>query len=84
MKNITTHKGTLKELKRLPSSINGNPRFEACVDQGNGDSFVFKTRVDAMHAYSIQNYEGKEVVIEIGDHYNTPQLNSIKCIDCLV
>jgi hypothetical protein len=77
MKNITSHTGVLKNIKRLPSSWRGNPRFEAYVEEGVNHGFKFRTQVDHSHGYSIQNYEGKEVTVAIGSHYGVPQLDSI-------
>lgn len=74
MKNITQHTGTLRILKRLKSSVNGNPRFLATIDW----SWTFKTSVDSMLGYSIQNYDNKQVTVTIGTHYGTATLNSIK------
>ena len=74
MKNITQHTGTLRIIKRLKSSYLGNPRFLATIDWG----VTFKTSVDSMLGYSIQNYDNKQVTVTIGTHYGTATLNSIK------
>lgn len=73
MKNITRHKGKLEIIKRLPSSINGNPRYLLRVD-----GFTCKTAPDAGIAYAITNYRDKDVIATIGTHYNTATLDTIK------
>jgi len=73
MKNITQHTGTLEILSRLPSSINGNPRYLIKVD-----GFTCKTPVDSSYGYCVTNYEGKQVQATIGTHYGTATLNSLK------
>ena len=72
MKNISRHYGLLEIIERLPSSINGNPRYLA-----KAGGFTFRTPVDSMHGYSITNYRNKNVVVTIGQHYGVPTLNSI-------
>ena len=73
MKNITRHTGILEVLKRLPSSINGNPRFSIRVD-----GWTCSTTPDSAYGYSIENFNGKEVVATIGSHYGIAALDSIK------
>ena len=73
MKNITRHVGTLRQLKRLPSSVFGNPRY-----QGYVAGFHFRTRVDSAFAYTITNYLNERVIVEIGTHYGYATLVSIK------
>ena len=77
MKNVTCHTGTLKGVKRLKSSINGNPRFQAWVDEGGGHGWKFKTQVDSSYGYCIEALEGKRVTVCIGSHYGATQLDSI-------
>jgi hypothetical protein len=81
MKNITFHTGTLKDVRRLKSSVNGNPRFSAWVDEGAGHRWTFKTKVDSSYGYCIKSLEGKRVVASIGTHYGTTQLESIRAIE---
>lgn len=78
MKNITIHTGILKGVTRLPSSNNGNPRFLAWVEEGLNHGVTFRTQVDSSHGYSIENFAGKRVVVSIGTHYGTTQLDSIQ------
>ena len=73
MKNISGHIGTLDNLQRLPSSVNGNPRWKFTVD-----GFRARTAVDSPHGYSIGNYRGQRVVATIGTHYGVPTLHSIR------
>ena len=72
MKNITSHTGTLSIVKREPSSLSGNPRFTCEVD-----GYRFKTTVDSMHGYAIQNYQDERVTVAIGTHYGQLSLHSI-------
>lgn len=72
MKNITRHTGILRVLKRLPSSINGNPRYLISID-----GFICKTAVDSMYGYSVTNYDGRQVSATLGTHYGTTTLDRI-------
>ena len=74
MKNITRHTGTLEMIKRLPNSLNGNPRFKLRCD-----GWTFSTTPDSMNGYVVENYVGKEVIVTLGTHYNQCQLDTIKC-----
>lgn len=52
--------GEITEMERLPSSRNGNPRFQFIVD-----GKLFKTAIDASLGYSIQNFHiGDNVTVE--------------------
>ena len=73
MKNITSHTGTVERLKRMDSSVNGNPRFSFTID-----GYDVVTGVDAMQGYCIQNFEGKSCVAELGTHRGRLTLNSIE------
>jgi hypothetical protein len=73
MKNVTRHQGKLEIIKRLASSINGNPRYLISID-----GFTCKTPVDSGYGYSVTNYNGKEVIAYIGTHYNVSTLDSLK------
>ena len=72
MKNVTRHTGILKVLTKLPSSINGNPRYLISVD-----GFTCKTPVDSTYGYSVTNYDGEVVTATIGTHYGTATLDRI-------
>ena len=54
---------TLHKVKRLPSSVNGNPRFTLFCSTG-----VYKTKSDAMCNYAISDGMRDEVVL-IGLEY---------------
>ena len=73
MKSITVHTGKLQILQRLPSSINGNPRYLAMVD-----GWVFRTQVDSSYAYSLPNHDGDLVEVELGSHYGKTTLNALR------
>lgn len=73
MKNVSRHQGKLEVLKRLPSSLNGNPRYLIRVD-----GFTCKTAVDSGYGYSVTNFDGKEVIAYIGTHYGIATLDSLK------
>lgn len=75
MKNITRHRGILENVQRYDTSRNGNPRYMATVD-----GYIFFTGVDSSHGYSITNYEGKPVEVELGYHRGKVTLQSIRKI----
>jgi hypothetical protein len=77
MKHITTHTGTLRVIGRLPSSANGNPRYQAVIMQGE-DLITFVTAPDSKYGYSITNYEGQLVTVELGMSRGKVTLKSIK------
>ena len=58
--------GQLKVLTRLPSSVNGNPRFLVSLDD-----VVCKTIVDSSLGYSIQNMDGKRCTGHVGKYYGS-------------
>jgi hypothetical protein len=64
MKNKTQHIGLLKIIDRLPSSVNGNPRYLLQID-----GWTCRTGVDSMLGYSVTNYDGEMVKAGIGTHY---------------
>jgi len=82
MKNITRHTGTVKLIKRLPNSYNGNPQFIlGIMDTPNkGLGWTFRTPKDSMLGYEIQNYIDKDidVTVTIGTKYNCTMLNSLE------
>jgi len=75
MKNISRHEGKLEIIQRLPSSINGNPRYLVRIA-----GFTCKTPVDSSLGYCITNHDGKEVIATIGTHYNTATIDTLKGI----
>ena len=72
MNSITSHKGPLKIVGRLPSSVNGNPRYKVRID-----GFTCVTGVDSTHGYSVPNFDGRDVSATIGTHYGIATLESI-------
>ena len=75
MKNITRHQGKLEIVKRLPNSINGNPRYLLRVD-----GWTCRTPVDSGLGYCITNYNGKDVEATIGTHYGVSTLATVKTL----
>jgi len=74
MKNLTRHKGKITNLKRLPRSRAGNPRWSMKID-----GWTCRTVPDSMHAYALnKNSEGREVTAVIGTHYGSPAIHSLK------
>tara|TARA_R110002050_G_scaffold66335_1_gene143313 strand:+ start:186 stop:434 length:249 start_codon:yes stop_codon:yes gene_type:complete len=78
MKNITRHTGKLLILKRLKNSTMGNPKFLLGVIDENRNGFSFETATNSGQAYSIENYENKNVTVEIGTYRNKATLHTIK------
>ena len=72
MKNITRHTGVVSDIKRLPSSYLGNPRYSFMID-----GYRVTTGIDSMHGYEITNYQDKQVTVTVGTHYNRLTLDSI-------
>ena len=72
MKNITRHTGKLEIIKRLASSLNGNPRYLVRVD-----GWTARTSVDSMIAYGITNFDGKQVKATIGTHYGLATIGQV-------
>jgi len=55
-------------------------RREPWRDPSNNDlGWTFRTQVDAMHGYEVQNYFDRDidVTVTIGTHYGHPTLNTI-------
>ena len=78
MKNISRHNGKLVILKRLKNSTLGNPKFLCAVLDKAGTGVTFETATNSSDGFSIQNYDNKNVTVEIGTYYNKPTLHSIK------
>ena len=72
MKNLTRHVGRLEVVERIESSQSGNPRFRLRVD-----GFTFVTKPDSAYAYDVSNKEGQQVLVKIGTHYGTCQLEEM-------
>ena len=75
MKNQTTVTGKLEIIHRMPSSINGNPRYFVRI---NGQTC--KTKPDSDSAYSITNYDGKTVSAIIGTYYGSVHCEHINAV----
>jgi len=73
MKSVRRHTGILNVLERLPSSINGNPRYLVEVD-----GYQARTAVDSSWGYSVNNFNGKKVSCDIGLHYGVSTIENIK------
>ena len=80
MKNTRNITGILREVKRLPSSTNGNPRYLIAIwGIGANPYLTFaKTKVDSSFAYEVDNFFGKKVVAVVGDHYGSTHIESAK------
>ena len=63
MNTTNTHTGILEIVKRLDSSLNGNPRFLVSID-----GIEARTVPDASLGYAIQNHEGNYVTARIGTY----------------
>ncbi len=72
MKNRTTHIGTLEIIRRLPSSLYGNPRYECRID-----GWTCRTPVDSGLSYSLPNYDGKRVKATIGTFRGVPMVEYV-------
>jgi hypothetical protein len=75
MKNATRHTGTLTVVKRLKSSVNGNPRYLVMLD-----GYIASTVIDSSLGYSITNFDGKYVNADIGTHYGTITIENVKLV----
>ena len=76
MKNITRHTGTVTDIKRMPTSHAGNPRYSFLVD-----GYRVVTPIDSMLGYELTNYTDRLVMVTMGTHYNKLTLDSIKIAD---
>jgi hypothetical protein len=69
MKNTRTITAYLTIVRRLPSSRNGNPRFEVLLRvPGAGPDVIACTAVDSC-THSVTSNAGKTVRATIGNHY---------------
>ena len=75
MRDIRTYSGTLTELVRLDSSLNGNPRYQFRI----GDESAI-TAVDSSLGYAVGNYDGMDVEATVGNHYGSATLIDIKLL----
>ncbi len=65
--------GTINNLKRLPSSFYGNPRFSCDIGVTR-----CQTAPDAMVGYDMENHEGREVVASVRWYYGKLTIENIK------
>ncbi len=72
MKNFKRISGKVEILKRLPSSVNGNPRYLISIG-----GIECKTPVDSTHGYGITNYRDQIVNATICTHYGVTVLDTI-------
>jgi hypothetical protein len=78
-KNETYHEGKFTIVRRLGSSVNGNPRYLCQLDKGKV-WFLFRTRPDSALAYEVEAYNGKQVGIHVGQWHNVATLGAIKLL----
>lgn len=76
MRDTQEYTGRLRVIERLPSSINGNPRYMLMIG-----SEICRTAVDSGHAYGVTNYDGKIVKATIGRHYGKLTLGTIEGVE---
>jgi hypothetical protein len=76
MKNVTSHIGTLKFIKRMKNSLNGNPQFLLQCD-----GYRFRTQANTAVAYQITNYLDRLVQVHIGTHRGCLTLDAIWLTD---
>jgi hypothetical protein len=62
----STYIGTLRNVERLPSSRNGNPRYAALIVTDSGAILQVRTAVDSSLGYSFTNHrEGSRVRVTV-------------------
>jgi hypothetical protein len=72
MNLISRHIGELKILGRLPSSKNGNPRYEVSLD-----GVTCWTQPDSPLAYEINKFNGNICIGTIGTHYGKNHIDTL-------
>jgi len=78
MKNTREVIAYLTVNKRMPSSVNGNPRYEVILRTAGGlPDVIARTPVDSSLGYSITNHTGKTVRATVGSHYNATTLANV-------
>jgi len=74
MKNLITYKGQVTQMKRMKSSVNGNPRYSVTVD----NIVTACTAPDSSLGYTVKNIrEGDRVEMVMGTHYGRQTIDSI-------
>ena len=66
--------GTITDLKRLNSSVNGNPRFTLVID-----GMILCTKSDYSYCYNIENLYNKQCTV-IAKCYDTKSSTRIESI----
>lgn len=77
MKNIQKHEGILTIEKRLPNSINGNPRFAASIENGE-NRIYFVTKTDDLRVYDFEKLNGKKIKAEISYYRGKMMLSNFR------
>ena len=72
-KNVTRHIGQLHIVKRMRSSVNGNPRYLV-----RASGWLCRTKPDSCIAYGLSHFDGKTVEATIGTYYGKATLLSVK------
>jgi Rieske Fe-S protein len=72
MRNFKRVSGKVEIIKRLPSSVNGNPRYLISIG-----GIECKTPVDSTHGYGITNYRDQFVYATICTHYGVTVLDTL-------
>ena len=75
MTRTTTDAGTLRIVRRLPSSHYGNPRYLVTIG-----ARTYRTASNAMFGYEVTNYDGKDVVATVGPYYGKPTIHRASLI----
>lgn len=73
MQNVREYTGQLLIIERLPTSINGNPRYKATID-----GWTCYTAPDAMLGYSITNHDGQQITALVGDYYGKRTIETLR------
>jgi hypothetical protein len=82
MKNKQTVIAYLTVARTLPSSRNGNPRFEVLLRRATGSTdIIAKTAVDASLGYGIANHTGWTVRATVGQHYGVTTLSGVENLE---
>lgn len=73
---VTHCTGTLTIVDRLPSSVNGNPRYLLLIGET-----VCRTAPNSDLAYGVRNFEGKTVRAVVGTYRGKPTLRALELAD---
>jgi len=82
MKNEQTVIAYLTVARILPSSRNGNPRFEVLLRRATGSTdIIARTAVDASLGYGITNHTGWTVRATVGQHYGVTTISGVENLE---